>query len=96
MAAGLARVESDGGGLLVISELHHPGWHATVDGAPAAVVRVDYAIMGVRVGPGRHEVALRFRPPSIRIGQVVSGVALVACLGLLVMTRKKDRDRHVE
>ncbi len=80
----VARVDSPGGGLLVVSELHHPGWTATIDGQPAPVLRVDYAIMGVRVEPGRHRVELGFRPRSATYGMIISGLALVAFAGLLV------------
>lgn len=67
-------------GMAVVSELHHPSWRALVDGTPAEVVRTDYAILGVPVGPGSHHVILEFRPGSLWLG---AGISLLGGLFLL-------------
>ena len=66
--------------LLVWNEAYHPGWTATVDGRPRAVVRVNFDFQGCVVPPGRHTVAFRFRPRSFVAGSMVSaaGLALLA------------------
>ena len=51
-----------GRGLVVISDVHFPGWHATVDGRDADIERVDYLLRGVAVGDGEHEIVLEYRP----------------------------------
>ena len=70
-------------GLVVVSELHHPGWRAAVDGQPAPVLRIDHAVMGVRVPAGRHEVTLHFEPRSLALGAGVSSLALLLTLWCL-------------
>jgi hypothetical protein len=40
-------------GLLVLSEVYYPGWQASVDGAPAALVRADGLLRGVPVPQGQ-------------------------------------------
>jgi hypothetical protein len=50
-------------GFAVVSESAYPGWRAWVDGRPADVLRADYALQAVAVGPGRHRLVLRYRPP---------------------------------
>ncbi len=67
------------GGYLVFSESYHPGWAATLGGAPAPVLRADYALVSVRLPPGHHEVALRYRPRSLIVGLPI-GVAVVSLL----------------
>ena len=40
--------------LLVVRNAWDTGWHATVDGEPAEVLRADYLMQGVRVPAGHH------------------------------------------
>jgi hypothetical protein len=59
-------LETDAGAapaVVFLSESYHPWWKATVDGAPAPVVRAETALMAVPVGPGRHVIELRLARP---------------------------------
>ena len=78
----VARAQMTGTGLLVLDDLHFPGWKATVDGRPAPIVRVDYLLRAVRLGPGTHTVQMRYRPASWTLGWIVSLAALATLLGL--------------
>jgi hypothetical protein len=71
--------------LLIVSESHHAGWKATVDGEPTEVVPVYGHFIGVVVDAGHHTVELRFEPDSLRIGRRICGVslALLTLFGLL-------------
>jgi hypothetical protein len=64
--------------LLVLTDVHFPGWEATVDGREVPIERVDYLLRGVRVPAGRHRVEFRYRPASFTVGWVVSLLALAA------------------
>jgi hypothetical protein len=74
------RIRADGPGLLVISELFHPGWKATVDGSPAEIVAADAVLRGVYLDEGEHEVEMVYRPVAVTFGAIVSGVALLVVL----------------
>jgi membrane protein YfhO len=78
-AGGQLEVRAQGPGLLVVAEAWDPGWRAEVDGRPAPLLRVNYAELGVVLGPGTHRVGLAFTPPGLG-----TGVAL-ALLGLLAV-----------
>ena len=67
--------------LLVVAESFHSGWQAAVAGKPREVLRVNGDFMGCRVGPGREEIILEFRPRSLMLGRVLSwlGMGLVFC-----------------
>jgi hypothetical protein len=67
-----------GPGLLVLSENYYPGWTATVDGAPAPILRVNYNLRGVVLDSGKHRVRFVFRPRSLYLGLLVSILAAVA------------------
>ncbi len=61
-----------------------PGWTAHVDGAPAEIVPADYALTGVLVPPGRHELALEFRPHSFLTGAILSILGVLSVIFLFV------------
>ena len=83
-------------GLLVLSDLHYPGWKAEVDGRDVPIERVDYALRGVPLNAGNHLVVFRYEPLSWRLGWIVSllGLALLAgavVAGLLARRRETTR-----
>ena len=53
---------SNPGGLLVLSDQWYPGWTATVDGKPAAILRGDVALRAVALSPGAHRLRFRYQP----------------------------------
>jgi hypothetical protein len=82
------RVVNETSGLLIVSQVFYPGWIALVDGKETPVLRADYALVGIPLRAGTHEVKLVFRPWSFRLG---AGISLASCLvmGLAVFTRKR-------
>ncbi|HEX7291154.1 MAG TPA: hypothetical protein VF250_08520 [Conexibacter sp.] len=74
LRADLAR-----GGLVVLGDALLDGWSVTVDGAPAAPLRVDEVMRGVVVPAGRHTVVWSYAVPGLRAGAIVS---LLTALGL--------------
>jgi hypothetical protein len=80
------RARCNGNGYLVLTDLFHPGWHATVDGHPATVVPANIAFRAVPLTPGEHEVVFRFTVPGGRFGAVVSAISWLGVLGFAVAT----------
>jgi hypothetical protein len=80
--------EMSGPGLIVLTDTFYPGWDCWVDGRAARIHRVNGVFRGVFVDGGRHEITMRFRPPSQAWGLVVSAASLVAVLGLAVTSRR--------
>jgi hypothetical protein len=70
-------------GLLVLTDLFYPGWVATVDGAPAEILRVNHVLRGVLLPPGEHEVVFRYAPRSVQIGAVISALGLSLAVGII-------------
>lgn len=68
--------------ILVLSEMAYPGWRVAVDGTEQPLLVVDYALQGVALPRGEHEVEFTFDPPSVRWGLRISAVSVVACLAL--------------
>jgi hypothetical protein len=82
---------SHGTGLLILSDLHYPGWKAEVDGEEVDIERVNYLMRGVRLDPGRHTVEFDYEPLSWRIGWLLSLAGLAVMAALLVSRRQWRR-----
>ncbi|MGC8880400.1 MAG: YfhO family protein, partial [Anaerolineae bacterium] len=69
-------------GLLVVSEIYYPGWHAYLDGQPVDILPVNYILRGVVVPAGQHRVEVVFRPLSFMAGAAISGLTILALTGI--------------
>lgn len=58
----IVEAESPEGGHVVLNDVWHPWWRATIDGAPAPVLRANVMFRAVAVPAGKHRVTFRFAP----------------------------------
>jgi len=72
------RYSARGESLLRIAVPYFPGWTAAVDGRPVDVVPADYALSGVIVPAGDHELMFRYRSTWFRLGAILSALAVAA------------------
>jgi hypothetical protein len=68
-------------GLLVLSEIWDPGWHATIDGVPTTVLRTNGIFMAVPLEPGEHTVVFRYLPPHFWLGVAITLAGALALAG---------------
>ncbi len=72
-------------GFAVFSEMYYPsGWDAYVDGKPEPHFKVDYALRGLKVPAGTHEIEFKFEPQVIENGSKIALAANIL-LGLIVV-----------
>jgi len=80
---------------LIVANPYFPGWQARLGGGPVELTAVPGDPLRVRVPPGRHRIAVLYRPASFRLGLLLAGSFLVAALLLLLRSRaasgSKDR-----
>jgi hypothetical protein len=91
----VATIDAPSDGYLVLADPYYPGWVATVDGAPSPVLRGDWAFRAVHVPVGHHQVEFKFRPRSLVVGGLVSGVAWIMAIlavvsGVLSWARQRS------
>jgi hypothetical protein len=87
------RARADRRSLLVLTDVHYPGWKATVDGRPAPIERVDYLLRGVAIPPGTHEVEFSYEPLTWRLGLIVSALASLAVVATAAVGLGRRRRR---
>jgi hypothetical protein len=63
-------VEAPVAGFLVLNDLWHAWWKATIDGYPALIHKANVMFRAVHVPPGRHRVRFEFQPFSGAIAEL--------------------------
>ena len=56
-------VRASAPGVLTIAESWYPHWRVRVDETPTEILRVNWALLGVHVPSGTHQVTFRYRRP---------------------------------
>lgn len=77
-------VEMAAAGALVLTDTWYPGWQATVDGKPAALLRANYLFRALLLPAGQHRVRLLYRPLALTRGAAVGLAAAVILIVLAV------------
>jgi hypothetical protein len=79
-----------GPGRLVVADLVYPGWKVTIDGHGAKAL-ADGDLRAVEVPAGARRVTWTFTPPGVKLGAVISLVALLALVGVAVVPWRRAR-----
>jgi hypothetical protein len=80
--------------LLLLSDAYTDDWTVTVDGAPATLYRTNYALRGVWLPAGNHEVVFRYRPRSFMLGGSVSLITLGGLAAVALWQRVRPGSRQ--
>jgi len=78
---------------LLVAENWYPDWRATVDGAPARVLRGDWTLITVPVPAGAKAIELAFDSRAFRRGKVITWLSLILALGAVVGPAVRRRRR---
>ncbi len=72
---------------VVFSEIYYPfGWNVFIDGKPATYLRVNYALRGMSVPAGKHDIEFRFEPKSYTMGNNISLFSIIISIGLILFS----------
>ncbi len=78
----VAEVTTANPGLLVVTDLHYPGWIAEEEGRRLPLLRADGYFRAVALPAGTHRVVFRYRPIAFYAGAAVSVLSLLTMLAL--------------
>lgn len=92
-SSGFMEVTADSPGerMLVTGDVYYPGWKVYVDWKKNTVMKVDYALRGVIVPAGKHQIRFIYEPESFTIGLILSSITIVfltGTTGYLIFKRK--------
>jgi hypothetical protein len=79
--------------MLVLTDVHFPGWKATVNGREVPIQRVNYLQRGVLLYAGPNRVEFTYEPASWRAGWILSLVGVVL-LGVVLALNTASRRRR--
>jgi hypothetical protein len=83
-----ADAEASEPAMVVLSQSFYHLWHASIDGMAVPLFRANLAFQALEIPAGRHHITLQYRDPYLKVGAVVSLVALAACGYLWVRARE--------
>ena len=84
------KVTAADAGYLVLTDSWYPGWEASVDGQSTPIHRADYIFRAVQLQPGEHTVVFEYRPWSFAIGAIISGLSLIVCILLIIVSHYRS------
>jgi hypothetical protein len=87
-----AELAAPSAGIVMLTQLAEQGWRVSVDGVPARALVVDGLFRGVEVTAGRHVIRWSYEPLSLRVGAVITAIALAALLIAFARTRRASRE----
>jgi hypothetical protein len=73
--------------LLVVNDAFYQGWMASVDGKPAEIVPANYAVRGLELDRGQHQVVFSYRAPGLLVGLCISLLSLFSAVSAIVFRR---------
>jgi len=69
--------------LLILSDIHYPGWRARLDGRRTPLYKTNGIFRGVVVPPGEHIIEMDFFPLSFRLGLGMAALAICVIIATL-------------
>ena len=81
----------DGRGFLFVADAYAPGWKATIDGEPAAVLPANLAFRAVALDEGEHVVEFRYEPLAWTLGGILVWSGLLLMVGVWALGRSRAR-----
>jgi hypothetical protein len=69
--------------VLVVNDLYHDGWKASLNGKSIDIFRVNYLFKGVNIPSGSHQLVMTFSASNFWLGVSMSLISLFIILALL-------------
>ncbi|MCS6909448.1 MAG: YfhO family protein [Anaerolineales bacterium] len=90
------QLSATGPGYLLLTDAFYPGWTATVNGAPATILRANILFRSVWLPEGEHRIEFRYEPLTAMWGLWISGVSWPAVVALGLWAAKTNPRSHTK
>ncbi|MDR4932282.1 YfhO family protein [Companilactobacillus paralimentarius] len=80
---------------LLLSIPYDDGWSAYVDGKKVKINKVVSNLMAIDLKKGQHNVVLNYQVPGLKLGWLVSAVAVILFISFILIVRSKDKLRDI-
>ncbi|WP_010181650.1 YfhO family protein [Aquimarina agarilytica] len=76
--------ENSNTGFAVFSEMYYKnGWKAFIDGAETPIHKTNYALRGITIPKGKHQIEFAFEPQVVKTGSIITLIASLIFMLLL-------------
>jgi hypothetical protein len=83
----LYKSNADSDKFAVFAEIYYPkGWHVSIDGQDAKIVRANYILRAMLIPAGEHTIEFRFDPESYRITENIAWSGYILLLAFAVLS----------
>jgi uncharacterized membrane protein YfhO len=77
----LYTAQNNGEGLAVFADIYYPaGWKAYIDEKESPIIRVNYALRGLKIPAGKHNIRFTFEPATFFLGRKISAISSIVLL----------------
>lgn len=85
-----AEVESDDGGILVMSMMNEEGWTAWIDDEPATMDTFCDALIAFNISPGKHTIKMKYQVKGLKAGCILSICSVLLYFSIFVSKKCKS------
>lgn len=78
--------------MLFLSIPYDPGWHATVNHERVDIQKINAGFSGLLLNKGTHQIELKYVPPYLKEGLIISFISVIIIMGLLFREKKVVRN----
>jgi hypothetical protein len=84
--------EAEADAVLIVNDAFWPGWRAFIDDAEVPIFAADVLVRAVPWPAGRHALVMRYDPPEVRRGVLLSAAGLASLGGIaFALWRRRSR-----
>jgi hypothetical protein len=85
----VVETKSDKPAMLVVSEMHYPGWLGTLDGVKIPIHQTNFLLRGLFIPAGTHTVRMVYQAPGARNGAIVSLATVLLMVVFITYARRR-------
>lgn len=88
-------LDTNTGGVLVLSIPYSPGWSITIDGTTADVFAANFGMLATQIDSGKHRIEVQYVSPGHTVGVLLSSASALVVIAIPVMARRgRINDAH--